>query len=326
MKRCSHPNLATGAMLGLNFLHEKDCEKIHEASLEILKDRGMLIESEEARKVLCDNGCWQDKEGCIRFPRTLIEQSLETTPSQFTHYGRTPDDDIRIAPDQVYAANFGEGIYINDLETGKRRTTTKQDAVNVARVVDALDNIHIYNRALSPQDVPTQSANLHNAEVGLTYSSKPMSLVAGSLYQTKKLIEMAEIAAGGKEELKARPRHSFNIGTITPLLIPKEACECAMLVAEAGMTNNIIVMSQQGATAPASSAGCMATHNAEFIAFNTLLQCVKKGAPVFYGSSSCVMEMRRGLSLVGAPESFLLNAAMARMANYYNLPSYVAGG
>ena len=142
----------------------------------------------------------------------------------------------------------------------------------------------------------------------------------------KKMIKMAEIAAGGKEELKKRPRTAFNHTTISPLRISHEACENAMIVAEAGLPNHILVMVQQGATSPISYAGSVAVHNADFLAFNTLLQCVNRGNPTLYGASACVMDMKKGLSLVAAPEVFVLNAAMARMSKYYNIPSYIAGG
>jgi trimethylamine--corrinoid protein Co-methyltransferase len=67
-------------------------------------------------------------------------------------------------------------------------------------------------------------------------------------------------------------------------------------------------------------------HNAEFLAFNTLLQCVNEGIPVMNGSSDCIMEMRRGCALTGAPESAILNAASIKMSKYYNISSYVSGG
>lgn len=326
MKRWAHPSLSGGVGVGLRFLRERDCEKIHEASLEVLHDRGAYFGSGKAREILRDNGCWEDDEGCTHFPRTLVENALEAVPAEFVHRGRTPDDDIHMAQDQVYASNFGEGICIHDLNTGERRPTVKQDAVDVVRVVDALDNIHIYNRAVGPQDVPPESASMHNAEVALCYTSKPMHLVSGSPFQTRKMIRMAEIAAGGKEELRRRPRTAFNHTTISPLRVSQEACENAMIVAEAGLPNHILVMVQQGATSPISYAGSVAVHNADFLAFNTLLQCVNRGNPTFYGASACVMEMKKGLSLVAAPEVFVLNAAMARMSKYYNIPSYIAGG
>jgi trimethylamine---corrinoid protein Co-methyltransferase len=326
MKRFSHPSLAAGSQLGLGLLGDGDCEKIHEASIEVLQERGMFFGSEKARAVLRDNGCWEDSEGCMHFPRKLVEDAMDATPSEFIHRGRTPDDDLSIARDQVYASNFGEGICTYDLRTRERRATVKQDAVDILRVVDSLDNIQIYNRAIGPQDVPNETASLHNAELAFCYTSKPKHLVSGTPFQTKKMIKMAEIMAGGKEELKRRPPCAFNHTTISPLRIAEEACENAMLVAEAGLPNHILVMVQQGATSPISPAGSMVVNNSDFMGFNTLLQCVNRGNPTMYGASACTMDMKTGLSLVAAPEAFMLNAGAARMSKFYNIPSYIAGG
>ena len=294
MKRWAHSSLMGGVGVGLNFLREKDCEKIHEASLEVLHDRGAYFDSETAREVLRDHGCWEDADGCTHFPRTLVESALEAVPAEFVHRGRTPDDDIHMAQDQVYASNFGEGIFTHDLETGERRSTVKQDAVDILRVVDSLDNIHIYNRAIGPQDVPSESASMHNAEVAFCYTSKPMHLVSGSPFQTKKMIKMAEIAAGGKEELKRRPRTAFNHTTISPLRISHEAGENAMIVAEAGLPNHILVMVQQGATSPISYAGSVAVHNADFLArIQGRLNLVKRAAHGIIGVVFAFAEHRR---------------------------------
>ncbi|MEG1610265.1 MAG: hypothetical protein RR317_03695, partial [Bilophila sp.] len=62
------------------------------------------------------------------------------------------------------------------------------------------------------------------------------------------MIKMAEVVSGGKEEMRRRPPTAFNHTTISPLRISTEACENAMLVAEAGLPNNLLVMVQQGAT------------------------------------------------------------------------------
>lgn len=326
MRRHTLESLSGGVGARLSLLSEKDCEKIHEASLEVLQECGVYFGSEKAREVLRDHGCWEDDKGCTHFPRSLVEDSVQAVPSEFIHRGRTPDDDLRIAQDQVYASNFGEGIFTHDLETGERRPTNKQDAVDIVRVVDSLDNIHIYNRAIAPNDVPNETASMHNAEVAFCYTSKPKHLVSGTPYQTKKMLKMAEIVSGGKEEMRRRPPTAFNHTTISPLRIAEEACENAMLVAEAGLPNNLLVMVQQGATAPVSVAGSVVVNNADYLGFNTLLQCVSKGSQTLYSVSACTMEMKKGLSLVGAPESFILNASMATMSKYYNLPSYIAGG
>jgi trimethylamine--corrinoid protein Co-methyltransferase len=326
MKRYSHQCLAKGRRTEFSMITDSDCEKIHQATLEILKDTGIKFDSEKARNVLIDAGCWEDDEHCIHFPRQLVEDCIYADPAEFRHCGRTRNDDVLISKNQVYASNFGEGIVINDLKTDERRPTVKQDAVDIARIVDALENIGIYNRAVNPHDVPVETSCLHNTEIAFLYTSKPKHIISSGPYQTKKMIEMAEIACGGKEECRKNPPCAFNSSPVSPLHITANAAETAILVAEAGLPNNIISMVQQGATSPPTFAGSVMLHNAEFLAFNTLLQCVNEGIPVMNGSSDCIMEMRRGCALTGAPESAILNAASIKMSKYYNISSYVSGG
>ena len=326
MKRFSNPNLRCGRKTEFSMITDRDCERIHEACLEIMRDTGVKFDSEKARKVLVDAGCREGDNHCIHFPRKLVEDCISLNPGEFRHCGRTRDDDVLISKDQVYASNFGEGICIYDLKTDERRATVKQDAVDICRVVDALDNIGIYNRAVNTSDTPPETACLHNTEVAFLYTSKPKHIIASGPFQAKKMIQMAEIACGGKEELRKNPPCAFNSSPVSPLHITTSASENAMLVAEAGLPNNIITMVQQGSTAPATLSGSVIVHTVDFLAFNTLLQCVNPGGPVMMGSSDCNTEMRKGIALTGSPESVILNAAGIKMAKYYNISSYISGG
>jgi trimethylamine--corrinoid protein Co-methyltransferase len=51
-----------------------------------------------------------------------------------------------------------------------------------------------------------------------------------------------------------------------------------------------------------------------------------RGAPFVYGSSTTAMDLRLATASVGTPECAAINAAVARLARYYALPSFVAGG
>jgi len=57
-----------------------------------------------------------------------------------------------------------------------------------------------------------------------------------------------------------------------------------------------------------------------------LNQLARKGSPVVYGSSTTAMDLRLGTASVGTPECAMINAAVARLARYYCLPCFVAGG
>jgi trimethylamine--corrinoid protein Co-methyltransferase len=85
-------------------------------------------------------------------------------------------------------------------------------------------------------------------------------------------------------------------------------------------------MAMAGGTSPVTLAGTLVTHNAEVLGGLTLNQLVCKGAPVIYGSSTTAMDLKIGAASVGTPECAVISGAVARLARYYALPSYVAGG
>jgi trimethylamine--corrinoid protein Co-methyltransferase len=53
---------------------------------------------------------------------------------------------------------------------------------------------------------------------------------------------------------------------------------------------------------------------------------MKKGLPCTYGSTSTILDLRFGITAVGAPEYGMINASIAKLAQYYRLPCYVGGG
>jgi len=85
-------------------------------------------------------------------------------------------------------------------------------------------------------------------------------------------------------------------------------------------------MAMAGGSSPVTLAGTLVTHNAEVLAGIVLNQLTCKGAPVIYGSSTTAMDLRLATASVGSPECAMINAAVAQMARYYLLPSWVAGG
>jgi trimethylamine--corrinoid protein Co-methyltransferase len=85
-------------------------------------------------------------------------------------------------------------------------------------------------------------------------------------------------------------------------------------------------MAMAGGSSPTHLAGTLVTHNAEVLGGLVLNQLTCKGAPFMYGSSTTAMDLRLGTAAVGTPECAMINAAVARLARYYSLPSFVAGG
>ena len=73
-------------------------------------------------------------------------------------------------------------------------------------------------------------------------------------------------------------------------------------------------------------AGTIIIQNCEVLSSLILAQLTRKGAQFVYGSSTCPLDLRRATATVGSPETGMISAAVARLARYYSLPCFVAGG
>jgi trimethylamine--corrinoid protein Co-methyltransferase len=240
--------------------------------------------------------------------------------------GRNPKHDRVLEADRVHFTNFSEGVEVVDPYTGERRTPTKADLANAARVVDCLSDIDVCEKAVGACDAPPETVPLHNAEAMLANTTKHCCVGPGDGFLLKKLVKMAAAVVGGLKKLKERPILSFTTCPVSPLQLIKECCEIIMASAQTGSVINILSMAMAGGTAPVSLAGTLVTHNAEVLGGITLNQLVAKGAPVIYGSSTTAMDLKLGTASVGTPECAIISGAVARLARYYALPSYVAGG
>lgn len=85
-------------------------------------------------------------------------------PPSFVACGRTPDRDYLMGANRVGFTNFGEGIQLVDTYSGALREPTKKDVGDSALMVDALDDVDVYERTLGAHEVPQEVAALHNAD------------------------------------------------------------------------------------------------------------------------------------------------------------------
>jgi len=313
--------------LSLRLFTDDELEQIHMATLEILEKTGLLFDDDEALEVLDAGGAVIDKKSRIaKLPPYMVEDAIRSAPSTLLLAGRNPKNDFVMESNRVGFTNFGEGVFINDPYTGEYRETTKADVAASALIADYLSEIDVYERAVGACDVHQKSVQLHNAEAWMPNTSKHGFMGPGNGYLLKKIVEMAAAVVGGRDKLMERPIVSFITCPVSPLQLVPECCEIIMESARAGMTCNVLSMAMAGGSSPVTLAGTLVDHNAEILGGLVLSQATRKGAKFIYGSSTTAMDLRLAAASVGSPECGLINAAVAQMATYYLLPSWVAGG
>ena len=310
----------------LEVFSDDELQEIHLATLEVLGRTGVFVEDEEALTIFAEGGADVDRQRrVVRLPAHLVEEAVRTAPPKVVLCGRTPDRDVVLEDGRVGFTNFGEGIQVVDPYTGEIHESLKQDVADCTRIIDALPEIDVLERPLGAHDVPPDTAALHNAEAIFANTTKHATIGPLSGFCARKMIDMAAVIAGGREELRRRPLLSFLTCPVSPLKLVADACRIIIEGVRGGVPVNVLSMAMAGASAPVSLAGTLVMHNAEVLAGITLAQLTVKGAPVIYGSSTTAMDLRFASASVGSPECGMIGAGVACLARFYLLPSWVAG-
>ena len=327
MKRPIKSGKLQSGGFSLNVLTEDELYEIHLGTLEILKTTGVYVESEEAREIFKIGGASvNEKTKVVTFPNYLVEECINSTPDTFHAYGRIPESDVALEANRVTFTNFGEGIMFVDPYTGEHRETTKKDVEMASRLIDYLENIETYERCMLSHDKHHSVQALHNAEASLTNTTKHHWVGPVDRYQCGKILEMCWAIAGGEDKFRQRPFLTFVTCPISPLKLSSHHCEIIIEAAMNGIGVNCIGMAMSGGSSPIHIAGTLVQQNAEVLASLVLSQLVKKGAAFIYGSSTCPLDLKQATATVGSPETALINAAVSRLARYYSLPVFAAGG
>jgi len=312
--------------LSVNVFTESELEEIHFASLEVLERAGVFVEDDEALDIFADGGCPVDREThMVRILPHVVEDAVRSAPSRYVLYGRDPKNDFVMEPGRVAFTNFSEGIRVIDVETGEYRDSTKKDVADIARLNDYLSEMDTHEIAVGAKDVPPETAAVHNTEVQLLNTTKPIGVGPLSGVEAKAIFQMAAEVVGGEDELRRRPILYSGVCPVSPLKLPRDATEVIIESSRWWIPDNILSMAMAGGSSPVTLAGTLVTHNAEVLAGITLAQLTERGCPVMYGSSTTAMDLKLAAASVGSPEIAMISAAVAQMARRYLLPSFVAG-
>ena len=79
-----------------SYLESDDIKYVHESSLEILEEVGLLVRNEKARKRFAEHGCHVDHETeMVRMPSAVVEKYRAMVPPSSTEVCALPVPDTR---------------------------------------------------------------------------------------------------------------------------------------------------------------------------------------------------------------------------------------
>jgi len=309
-------------------LSKEEIKMIHETSIKILQQIGVKSENEEILNHFSKIGAEVNfEEGIIRFSPTLVEDAINKASSKVFLCGREEKNDLSLEGKKVYCGTGGAALNVLDLETGERRESRLKDIADIAKLVDALDNIHFYIRPVVARDISSEFLDANKYYAALSNTSKHVMGSAYTVGSALEVISMAEEIAGGKERLRERPIISFITSFVkSPLQLADPTVLVLMKIAEEGMPVALSTAPMAGSTSPITLAGTLAQVNAEQLCGMVLTQSINPGTPVIYGAIPTIADMQTMNFLDGAIELGILAAGGAQLAQYYNFPYYAWGG
>jgi len=302
--------------------------QIADAAMEVLSKSGMAVYSNTAFGAFRTAGARVDSETrIVRLPRSLVEDAIDSNPSSITLSARNGERDVVLQKDRVHYSTGGTAIYVLDPDTGERRPSTVEDVILNARMVDALEQIHAFTINVFPNEIGEKDhIDANRFFHALDNTSKH---VMGGIYSLKgcrAVVSMAQLIAGSAEALRKKPFVSFITLIISPFKIDNHYGEITCYLAKEGLPAVVPTEPICGTTSPVTLAGNVLTHVAETLGGIALVQCVNRGAPGICGSVGSITNLQTMDHLGGPIERAMINAAVAQMAQHFEIPLYSTGG
>jgi trimethylamine--corrinoid protein Co-methyltransferase len=295
-------------------------EHLHQSSLGLLSTTGMRILDPASRARLAAAGCVVD-DTMVRFDPEMVAATVALAPSEFTLQARDPAKSLVIGGNHVVFASVGGPAFVSDLERGRRRGT-HQEQEDYLRVIQQLGVVHQEGGGpFEAMDLPPETRHLDLCLSLVRMLDKNWQGIALGHDRASDCIDMAAIALGtDRDGLARHPALLTIVNTNTPLTLDIPMAEGLTELAGAGQAICITPFTLAGAMAPATLAGALVLQNAEVLATATLVQLVRPGAPVVYGSFTSNVDMRSGSPAFGTPEYTKAAQASGQLARRYGLP------
>ncbi len=307
------------------FLSFEEQQIIHDDSLKILKDVGVLFHSDRALSILAKNGACVDRDGKIaRIPEEMVEQALKTAPKSFTLGARVPENDFALpSAYSGYVLDNG-GIFTRDFRTGERRKANFQDHMEFLKVFDEMKMAKVV-WGTSVHEFPIHSSGLRTDLTAFIYSSLHIQDELGGPEEVPYLIEGLEAILGSADAVKERKIYSVVYCTLAPLVHESQMCDAYLDLIRYHQPICLFPMPCAGSTGPASLRSNISLGNAEALSSLVLFQMAEPGCPIIFGDASGSTDFTSGNFLEGSPEMVLQTAARGEMARFYELPNEQAG-
>ncbi|NWF63509.1 MAG: trimethylamine methyltransferase family protein [Chloroflexi bacterium] len=301
----------------LKFLSDEDIQAMHEATLKLLSEIGIIWTHKPSLDILLQAGCSM-KDNRVLMPPDLVMNSVARANKRPKIRGRNGTVN-ELGGGNLYFHNLGGARDVFDARTGARHAATAEDCVNAIRLLDALPNCNNVTPFFTPPDVENEMMALHMFRHALSNTTKPVQGPGIQFgHEAKYAVEMAKVVGMEPHEI------TLSLSPVSPLTMHDIAAQAIMDMAEAGVIHANLPAPTGGATSPMTITGSLVQQNAETLAPLVLAQILNPGCGVVYCGRLGMLEPRTGLIWAGV-ELGMSSAATVQLGHYYGFAVNVYG-
>ena len=309
----------------LRVLSDDQISEIHNATVEVMSEIGIVIKDEEGIRLLEEAGAAVKGE-LVKIPEHLLKRALSTAPSKISVYNRHGNLSMNLERGKTYFGTGSDTIYTMDVYSKERRKTVVIDVRNIARLTDALPNLDFVMSMGNPGDVKPEDSFIHEFIEMIRGTTKPIVFTDITKDDMETIYRVASGVAGSEENLREKPFIILYVEPVSPRLFNPDSVQKLLFCAENGIPVAFPPSPNTGAGGPITVAGAMVLGNAECLTGLILTQLKNPGAPFIFGTNIAALDMKTAVVSYGAPEWILGSAGTVEMARFYNLPAWGTSG
>ncbi len=306
----------------VRFLSDDLIEKIIAEARDVLGQLGVSIHNPAIVSALADHGAKVGDDGLqVLFPSDLIDKALKTVPASFKLYDVFGHEAVDLSGMVVNYTPGSAALNILDHATGEMRRPTTADYIKYVMIAEQMPHITSQSTAMVPSDVPEMISDSYRLYLSLLYGKKPVVTGAFTIAAFGIMKDLQVAVRGSEEELAARPLTIFSCCPTSPLKWSDVTSQNVVDCARSMIPVEFIAMPLSGFMAPVTLTGTLVQHTAETLSGVVISQITRPGAPILYGGSPAVFDIRYETTPMGAIETEMIDCAYNEIGKYLNMPT-----
>ncbi|MDH5795703.1 MAG: trimethylamine methyltransferase family protein, partial [Candidatus Bathyarchaeota archaeon] len=310
----------------LEFLQKDEVEAIHNSSIRILSEIGILTNHAVIHREVRDYGIEETRDHRLLLSEEVVGEAIKKSRKAYTIHARNPKRSLEIGSGRLRFLSSGGQAWITDPIRKERRQAARDDLHNATVIGDALENINIVGSMAIPQDMPVSGRSVYVYSELIKNSSKAVFSWIEDPKEAPFILRLFEVLSGSEEAHRRKPMIWYFCEPVSPLKFRYESLETLGLFCERGLPVSLGPMVQAGLSGPVTLAGTLSLENAEILAGVTICQILSPSTPVEYGGIPHIADMRNLNISFGSPEQALMAVAMVQVGRSYGFPVHVNTG